>query len=161
VRSSKLWLLCSLGLGAITVAVVLFVAKDRLHQATWAESDVEQMGQILCVFVQDEGRMPSDLAEMRRRGYIETREDGRVYPGRGVVGRSTLYASGPVGLPFMSIGDVTVRWGRMGHGGDVIAVRNGFGNGASIAKRYSVIIAEMLNERVATSTAASAPGVAP
>lgn len=134
------------------VVTALFVIKNRVNEATWASIDTEQVGQVLCVFVQDEGRMPAGLGELRTKGYIEIRGDGRSYPGKAIIGRQTPYGGGPRDLPFMRLDDVTVKYGATYQEDSIIEGPYGFPSAEVFARKFSAIIAALLKEKLGSTT---------
>ena len=106
------WILVVVLAGAVWLGVHL--AHHRARE--WADSDVqltvdiERIGQVLILFAQDRGRMPTNLEELLRRGYLEPRDDGMLHPGGIVIGRSNPYGDGPEDLPFRNFDRIVIQY---------------------------------------------------
>lgn len=151
-KASRYLLWMSIGLVVVVVITLFFMLKHQLYVSAWEPGTSQQIGRILYLFVEDEGRMPLDEGELWAKGYLETRKDGQTYPGKRITGRGT-----PLGdlqdLPLLFRAKVKVRYGTGWRRGQIIECPD-----EMTGYKFSAMITDLLEKtRAPTTTTSSSP----
>jgi len=143
----RLWF-GAIGILLLVGGWIAFVSiRDAEKDALWLTIDVEQVGQVLAVFVDDNGRLPFSFDELSEKGYVERRTDGRLYPTEAPLERYVGTVSGHRGLPFHDLSEIAVQYGARAADCPIITLRKGApGQAVHMAEMFSALILEKLNK---------------
>jgi len=146
---------------AIKFRHVPYYASGRYKRDVEFSYDVEQLGAVLVVFVEDHGRMPGDFQELEVKGYIVRREDGKLYPSKSIVGRPTGLA-GPKPAFIGNLERISVKYGARPGEGELIAVPGASEMVRYSAEKSSAALADRLSRapttRASSTTSVPSPG---
>jgi hypothetical protein len=155
------WIVFVAGMSVLMIvgAWCVFVwIRNAEKRELWLALDVEQIGQVMVVFVDDKSRLPVSFEELLQDGYLETRTDGQLYPTRRIIGRNTGYGSGPVDRPFHDLTEITVQYDGRVPKSPIISFRgSSTGHAAHLAEVFSELLLERLHQENVRSSTRAAP----
>ena len=106
----KNYILIVATIGVIAITATVWVFKYQINKHRKVEVEAGAIGNVLMLFVEDNGRMPTNMQELFEKNYL-TRSRGQ-YPmvGKSQLGRSPTFGTGPIDTPLQYLAEFDIRF---------------------------------------------------